>query len=207
MLLDKCSGEIFSSDNCSGKIYSDDYCSSDNCSYDKCSCDNCSYDICSGDNCSNDKCSVWGDNCSDDNCSSDNCSSNKCSITRIVPIAALAERQFLWRQLLRQQLLPKITIYPAIIAREVIASGISFTVRISSFYVFPIWNVGVMGFDQNMQDILCVCVCECVFTGKRGPCSDILHSDSGRTTKRGRPRIGEMVLMVANSTCIHMRMC
>ena len=54
---------------------------------------------------------------------------------------------------------------------------------------------------------LCVCVCECVFAGKRGPYSDILHSDSGRATKRGRPRIGEIVLMGANSTCIHMRMC
>ena len=51
---------------------------------------------------------------------------------------------------------------------------------------------------------VCVCVCECVFAGKRGPCSDILHSDSGHATKRGRPRIGEIVLMVANSTCIHM---
>ena len=50
-------------------------------------------------------------------------------------------------------------------------------------------------------------VCECVFAGKRGPCSDILYSDRGRTTKRGRPRIGEIVLMVATSTCIHMRMC
>ena len=48
---------------------------------------------------------------------------------------------------------------------------------------------------------VCVCVCEFVFAGKRGPCSDILYSD------RGRPRIGEIVLMVANSTCIHMRMC
>ena len=54
---------------------------------------------------------------------------------------------------------------------------------------------------------VCVCVCECVFAGKRGPCSDILYPDRGRTTKRGRPRIGEIVLMVANSTCIHMRMC
>ena len=54
---------------------------------------------------------------------------------------------------------------------------------------------------------VCVCVCECVCAGKRGPCSDILYSDRGRTTKRGRPRIGEIVLMVANSTCIHMRMC
>ena len=49
-------------------------------------------------------------------------------------------------------------------------------------------------------------MCECVFAGKRGPCSDILHLDRGRTTKRGRPRIGEIVQMVANSTCIHMRM-
>ena len=56
---------------------------------------------------------------------------------------------------------------------------------------------------------VCVCVCECVcvFARKRGPCSDILHLDRGRTTKRGRPRIGEIVQMVANSTCIHMRMC
>ena len=52
-----------------------------------------------------------------------------------------------------------------------------------------------------------MCVCECVFAEKQGPFSDILHSDCGRTTKRGRPRIGEIVLMVANSTCIHMRMC
>ena len=52
-----------------------------------------------------------------------------------------------------------------------------------------------------------VCVRECVFAGKRGPCSDILYSDRGRTIKRGRPRIGEIVLMVANSTYIHMRMC
>ena len=54
---------------------------------------------------------------------------------------------------------------------------------------------------------VCVCVCECVFAGKRGPCSDILHLDRGPTTKRGCLRIGEIVQMVANSTCIHMRMC
>ena len=36
-------------------------------------------------------------------------------------------------------------------------------------------------------------MCLCVFAGKRGPCSDILHLDCGRTTKRGRPRIGEIV--------------
>ena len=52
-----------------------------------------------------------------------------------------------------------------------------------------------------------VCVCECLFAGKRGPCSDILHLDRGCTTKRGRPWIGEIVQMVANSTCIHMSMC
>ena len=50
-----------------------------------------------------------------------------------------------------------------------------------------------------MTVCVCVCVCECVFAGKRGPCSDILHSDRGRATKRGRPRIGELVQMVANS--------
>ena len=48
----------------------------------------------------------------------------------------------------------------------------------------------------------CVCVCECVFAGKQGPSSDILHLDRGRTTKRGRSRIGEIVQMFANSTCI-----
>ena len=74
MLLDKCSGEIYSGDNCSG---------------DKCSSDNCS-----SDNCSNDKCSVWSNKHSDDNCSpnsnnsGDNCSGDKCSITRIAPITS-----------------------------------------------------------------------------------------------------------------------
>ena len=53
--------------------------------------------------------------------------------------------------------------------------------------------------------LYCVCVCVCVsvyLPEKRGPCSDILHLDRGRTTKRGRPQIGEIVQMVANSTCI-----
>ena len=46
-----------------------------------------------------------------------------------------------------------------------------------------------------MYVCVCVCVCECVFAGKWGPCSAFLHSD------RGRPRIGELVQMVANSIC------
>ena len=66
----------------------------------------------------------------------------------------------------------------------------------------------MQGHHKEQKSVcVCVCVCECVFARKQGPCSDILHSDSGRTTKRGCPQIGEIVLMVANSTCIHMRMC
>ena len=60
---------------------------------------------------------------------------------------------------------------------------------------------------MGIQTLICVYVCECVFARKKGPCSDILHLDRGRTTKRGRPWFGEIVQMVANSTCIHMRMC
>ena len=50
---------------------------------------------------------------------------------------------------------------------------------------------------------LCVCVCVSVYL----PENEDLVPTSYIETKRGRPRIGEIVQMVANSTCIHMRMC
>ena len=71
-------------------------------------------------------------------------------------------------------------------------------------------DVGLEGCVCERRMCVCVCVCVCVsvyLPENEDLVSDILHSDSGRATKRGRPRIGEIVLMVANSTCIHMRMC
>ena len=63
-------------------------------------------------------------------------------------------------------------------------------------------------FVQLSAFAVCVCVvCGCVSVYLPENEDDILHSDRGRATKRGRPWIGELVQMVANSTCIHMRMC
>ena len=56
---------------------------------------------------------------------------------------------------------------------------------------------------NNMNYLfVCVCVCVCEFAGKRGPCSDNVQ-----TVDAPRPQIGEIVQMVANSTCIHIWEC
>ena len=54
----------------------------------------------------------------------------------------------------------------------------------------------------------CVCVCVSVYLPENEdlvPHSYIQTADAPPNI--GRPRIGELVQMVANSTCIHMRMC
>ena len=74
-------------------------------------------------------------------------------------------------------------------------------------YLLKQWSIQLLRSLSNLS-LIFVCVCVSVYLPEN---EDLVPTsyipDSGRATKRGRPRIGEIVQMVANSTCIHMRMC